>query len=153
MQVSRLTLALAVAAVGIALAVTALHSTAAEATGKDALIKRGEYLVNEVARCGDCHTPMGKDGQFDKTRHLQGGKLAFIPRVKPKEWEDEAPDITASGKGGRWSQEKWVRYLTSGKGSEAPMPPYKLAVEDARAIAAYCASLPGNPNKRERKED
>ena len=25
-----------------------------------ALVKRGDYLVNQVARCGDCHTP--RDG-------------------------------------------------------------------------------------------
>src|SRR5437764_523247 len=28
-----------------------------------ALIKRGDYLVNQVARCGDCHTPRNARGK------------------------------------------------------------------------------------------
>jgi mono/diheme cytochrome c family protein len=121
-----------------------------------ALIKRGEYLVNVVARCGDCHTPRTARGKPDARRHLQGGKLWFRPRKRVGEWEDEAPDLTARGKAGRWSEKKMIRFLSTGKKSDAPMPAYRLTVEDARAVTAYLRSLPGKPGKKKkgkRKDD
>jgi hypothetical protein len=33
--------------------------------GQAALIKKGDYIVNEVARCGDCHTPRDNQGKLD----------------------------------------------------------------------------------------
>ena len=123
-----------------------------------ALILRGAYLVNDVARCGDCHTPRDAGGRLDKTRHLQGAPLWFRPRVKPKgEWEDKAPDITMSGKGGKWTEEKLIRLLTTGKGADAPMPAYHFSQDDARAVAAYLRSLPGKKdgkkNDKKKKDD
>jgi mono/diheme cytochrome c family protein len=121
-----------------------------------ALIKRGDYLVNEVARCGDCHTPRNNRGQLDNTRALQGAAIWFTPKVKPKEWEGKAPDITMSGKPGKWSEEKMIKYLsTGGKGEkpEAPMPAYHLSQDDARAVTAYLRSLRGAGNKGKREKD
>jgi mono/diheme cytochrome c family protein len=124
------------------------------------LVKRGAYLVNEVARCGDCHTPHDGRGRPDSTRHLQGGEIWFIPKARDREWEGRAPDITASGKAGKWSEDKMIRLLTTGKESDPPMPAYHLTREDARAMTAYLRSLPGKKNaagvrKRgeERKKD
>jgi RNA polymerase sigma factor (sigma-70 family) len=109
-----------------------------------ALRKRGEYLVNHVARCGDCHTPRDARGRLDTTRHLQGADIWFRPRVKPRgKWEDDAPNITASGKAGKWTEAKMIKYLSTGPKTEAPMPSYTLAVEDARAVTAYLRSLTG----------
>jgi mono/diheme cytochrome c family protein len=45
-----------------------------------ALIKRGDYLVNQIARCGDCHTPRDARGRLDMTRHLRGAKMWFGSR-------------------------------------------------------------------------
>ena len=68
---------------------------------------------------------------------------------------DRAPDITASGKAGKWGAEKMARYLMGGKGEkpEAPMPAYHLSAEDARAVAAYLRSLPGHKGKAPRDKD
>ena len=119
-----------------------------------AMVKRGKYLVNEVARCGDCHTPRDRRGRLDLSRPLQGADLWFTPKVKGEEWEGHAPDITRSGKAGKWSEAKMIKYLTTGgKGEkpEPPMPAYHLSQDDARAVTAYLRSLPGA--KRERKRD
>jgi RNA polymerase sigma factor (sigma-70 family) len=126
-------------------------------TGKQgdltALVNRGAYLTNEVARCGDCHTPRDARGKLDMSRHLQGAPIWFTPKVKPKgEWENRAPDITISGKAAKWSEEKMTKFLSTGEKSDAPMPAYRLSVEDARAVSAYLRSLPGNKNGGARRE-
>jgi RNA polymerase sigma factor (sigma-70 family) len=109
-----------------------------------AFIKRGDYLVNVVARCGDCHTPRNKKGELDMSRHLQGASMWFTPKVKGKgEWEDDAPDITSSGLANRWGEDKMVKFLSTGAKSERPMPAYNLTVEDAQAVTAYLRSLAG----------
>jgi mono/diheme cytochrome c family protein len=144
----------------LCVAAGALHVGAADKPKADvkpdaaALIKRGDYVVNEVARCGDCHTPRNNRGQLDNTRALQGAPIWFTPKVKPREWEGKAPDLTRSGKAGKWSEAKMIKYLTTGgKGEkpEPPMPAYHLSQDDARAVTAYLRSLPGA--KRERKRD
>jgi mono/diheme cytochrome c family protein len=109
---------------------------------RQALIKRGDYLVNEVARCGDCHTPRNARGRLDRTRHLQGAKMWFRPVARGEEFEDKAPNITLSGKAGKWSEEKMINFLTSGS-ADPPMPSYHLTRDDARAVAAYLRSLKG----------
>jgi mono/diheme cytochrome c family protein len=120
-----------------------------------ALVQRGAYLVNEVARCGDCHTPRDRRGRLDLTRHLQGAEMWFTSKVQDEEWEDHAPDITRSGKAGKWSEARMVRLLTTGKESDPPMPAYHLTEDDARAMFAYLSSLPGKGagDARQRGED
>jgi mono/diheme cytochrome c family protein len=117
-----------------------------------ALIKRGDYLVNQVARCGDCHTPRDARGRLDNSRLLQGAPIWFTPKNKPREWEDRAPDITARGKAGKWSEDKMIRFFATGKKTDAPMPVYKLSEEDARAVTSYLRSLPGKKKKGGRRE-
>jgi mono/diheme cytochrome c family protein len=109
-----------------------------------ALVKRGDYLVNVVARCGDCHTPRDATGKLDVTRHLQGAPTWFTPKVRPKgDWEDHAPDITMSGRAGKWAEAKMVKFLSTGERSDPPMPAYNLTVEDAQAVTAYLRSMAG----------
>jgi mono/diheme cytochrome c family protein len=120
----------------------------AEGKADPAQIKRGEYLVNTIARCGDCHTPRDDKGEPIMAKHLQGAKMWFTPTIKFQKWEGEAPDITMSGKGGSWSEEVLVKYLSTGltakgKKADAPMPAYTMAPEDAKAVTAYLRSLPG----------
>ena len=120
-----------------------------------ALAKRGDYLVNQVARCGDCHTPRDARGRLDMTRHLRGAKMWFTPKDKAGEWSDHAPDITLSGKAGKWTEEKMIKFLSTGKDSDPPMPAYKMTVEDAKAVTAYLRSLRSDAKgrKRERERD
>lgn len=109
----------------------------------DALVARGEYLVVSVAGCNDCHTPMTPQGP-DMTRSLQGGPLTFGPLVQMP-WAPVAPPI--AGIPGHYTQEQFTAFLQTGvrpNGSHPlpPMPPYRMNEDDARAVAAYIATLP-----------
>jgi RNA polymerase sigma factor (sigma-70 family) len=109
-----------------------------------AFVKRGDYLVNQVARCGDCHTPRNSKGELDLSRHLQGAPTWFTPKTKFKrELAERAPDITATGRAGKWSEDKMVKFLSNAEKVNPPMPAYNLAVEDAQAVTAYLRSLSG----------
>jgi mono/diheme cytochrome c family protein len=145
---------LAILTVACAVGLWTAHSTRASepaafqaapaGKGDPALIKRGAYLVNDVARCGDCHTPRNARGGLDMTRHLQGATMWFTPKVKGRgEWENRAPDITVSGRGGRWTEARMIKFLSTGQKSDPPMPAYKLTTEDAQAVTAYLRSLSG----------
>jgi mono/diheme cytochrome c family protein len=125
----------------------------AEGKADAAQIKRGEYVVNTLARCAVCHSPHNAKGEPDMARHLQGATVPFTPKVKPKEWEDESPDITMSGKAGEWTEDAMVKFLTTGgdaKGEkpDPPMPSYKMNAEDAKAVTAYLRSLPGRKKEK-----
>lgn len=139
----------ALALVLVAAAVVLWRAPAAgQAKGEnknDEILKRGAYLVNSAAQCGNCHTPRNAKGELDATRHLQGAPIWFKPtNIKFEKWEDTAPNITASGMATKWSEEKLVKLLTStGVEADAPMPAFKLTVGDARAVVAYLRSLPG----------
>jgi fructose 5-dehydrogenase cytochrome subunit len=118
------------------------------AKGDDALITKGEYLVNEVAHCSHCHTPQDDKGQPDRARLLQGASLPIQPKKKTGKWADEAPDITGSGLAGMWTEADMVKFLKTGKnpdgeGPTPPMPVFRLHDEDARAVTAYLRSVPG----------
>jgi mono/diheme cytochrome c family protein len=143
----------AVVAVMAALGWQALAGEAPKAAGDPALVKRGAYLVLEVARCGDCHTPHNAKGEPDVAHLLEGGKLPFTPTTKPEGWNDHAPDLTASGLASKWSEAKLTKFLSTGGRADPPMPAYKLAEEDARAIAVYLRSLPGHPRAAGGRKD
>jgi cytochrome c553 len=109
----------------------------------DALIARGDYLVNSVVLCGDCHTPMGPQGH-DQTRRLQGGPNMTTPIVDIP-WGDPVPSI--AGIPAHYTEEQFIAFLQTGvrpDGSHPrpPMPPYRLNEEDARAVTAYIATIP-----------
>jgi mono/diheme cytochrome c family protein len=109
----------------------------------DAQIKRGEYLVTVVGQCQECHTPRNDKGVLETSKHLQGGTLWFTPKMKFKKWENKVPDITSSGIAGKWEEAELVKFFSTGKQVDMPMPAYKMTVEDAKAVAAYLRSLPG----------
>lgn len=109
------------------------------------LIKRGEYLVNNVGMCGDCHTPRGERGALVMEKHLQGAPLGFAPSVPMPVWADYALPI--AGLPGGWGEADMVKYLTEGvrpgglPPTRPPMPEFRLNEADAKAVAAYIRSL------------
>jgi RNA polymerase sigma factor (sigma-70 family) len=130
------------------------HGAKATVEGELAvLIKRGDYLVNQVARCGNCHTPRNAKGELDLSRHLQGADIWFTPKPKPRgRWADEAPNITARGRAGKWTEDRLIKFLSAGEKPKPPMPAYQLSMEDARAVTAYLRSLPGKNKVRDGKK-
>jgi RNA polymerase sigma factor (sigma-70 family) len=104
-----------------------------------AVIRRGDYLVNRVARCGSCHTPSN-----DPSQALQGANVRIKPKVTPQRtWSEFAPDITASGRAGAWTPARMTSFLSTGAKSAPPMPAYSMSPEDALAVTAYLRSLAG----------
>lgn len=109
-----------------------------------ARIARGRYLVEGVAFCGDCHTPLDDAGRPDRTRWLHGSTIGFKPSQPIPDWPDYAPAL--AGMPG-YTGTQLVRFLmtgitTKGKTARPPMPAYRLHRDDAVAIAAYLKSLP-----------
>ncbi len=109
----------------------------------EALVARGDYLVNSVVLCGDCHTPMTPQGP-DLTHRLQGGPIPMAPTIEMP-FATVAPSI--AGVPAHYTEEQFVSFLQTGvrpdgTGPRPPMPPYRLNEEDARAVAAYIATLP-----------
>lgn len=106
-----------------------------------ALIERGDYLVNGVVLCGDCHTPRGEGGALDLTRSLQGNDIG----PGPPGFASIAPPLAGLPAG--YTEEQFIAFLQTGvrpdgSTTRPPMPPYRLNEEDARAVAAYIATLP-----------
>lgn len=115
---------------------------------KETRLERGKYLVEEVSRCQECHTPTLPDGSFDKANWMKGATLIGVPAKPPEDWHQKAPDITSTSKlWTNWKYEGFVAFLSTAKnprGHKAgpPMPAYTLKAEDAEAMATYLKSLP-----------
>ena len=117
------------------------------AWGAEDKMERGRYLLEEVAKCQDCHTKRGEKGELDKTKWLKGGELDVKPIGEVQGWHANAPDLTPSGRlWQRWGEAGLIKFLTTGKtprdtSAGPPMPTYKLKQEDAEAMVEYLKSL------------
>jgi mono/diheme cytochrome c family protein len=110
-------------------------------------VARGKYLVEEVARCQECHTPKTADGKFDETKWLKGATLNIQPIEETKGWHKTSPDLTSTSRLWQsWKEAGILKFLTTGlnprgRPADAPMPMYKLRPDDAQAIVDYLKSL------------
>lgn len=117
---------------------------ARRANFQQADIERGRYLVEEVAKCGECHTPRDASGNLDMHQWLQGAPIWIMP-VKPiQNWADHVPALAGLPS---FTQEQMERVLEKGIGPEnealrPPMHIYHMSQADAKAIIAYLKSLP-----------
>jgi mono/diheme cytochrome c family protein len=107
-------------------------------------LQRGQYLVEHVAMCVQCHTPRNAQGELDRTRLLQGAPVPVPAPFPTPQWAFEAPRI--AGLPG-WLTEDAVRLLQTGRSARGytprpPMPPFRMTQEDAAAVVAYLKSLP-----------
>jgi mono/diheme cytochrome c family protein len=125
------------------LALTAVgHARRASAPQAD--VERGRYLVEEVAKCGECHSPRDASGNLDTQAWLQGAPIWITP-VKPiPNWADRAPALAGLPS---FTDAQMERVLEKGIGPEGegirpPMHTYHMAPADAKAIIAYLKSLP-----------
>ena len=111
---------------------------------------RGRYLVQNVAMCGDCHTPRDEKGNPLPGKELSGAPLAFKP-LAPMPWADAAPPIAGLPS---WNDEDAVKFFMTGKyqgqAPRPPMPEYHLSAADARAVVAYLRTL-GETGSKSRK--
>jgi mono/diheme cytochrome c family protein len=113
---------------------------AGNSSARNQSVARGQYLVERVMMCGDCHTPT-VNGKPDRKRWLQGGPLPF--RVAPGLASVATP---IAGLPPGWTREQFVRFMETGASpggvpARRPMPAYRLNADDANAVASYLSSL------------
>jgi cytochrome c553 len=106
----------------------------------EALLAHGEYLVENVVLCGDCHTPMLPEGGWDSSRKLQGAPVAAPPPMA-----NFAPAL--AGLPANYTEDQFAHFVQTGERPDGthprpPMPPYRLNERDARAVTSYIKSLP-----------
>ena len=113
----------------------------ASGQASSAKVQRGKYLVVEVARCGDCHTPMNDNGEPVTKKWMQGAALMFKPTATMP-WADAAPNIVELL---GWSTQDAINFFMTGKyqgqAPKPPMPDYHLTRRDAEAVVVYLNSL------------
>lgn len=128
---------------------------AARAQAPDlALLERGRYLVEVVAACGNCHTPMGASGPLPG-RSLAGGMLFDEPPFRAV-----ASNITPDPETGigRWTDAELGRAIREGIrpdgsliGPPMPFAWYRgLADRDVAAMVAFLRTVPPVRNAVER---
>lgn len=107
-------------------------------------VERGRYLVEEVAKCAECHTPRNAQGELDRQAWLQGAPIWIVPVRPIPNWADRAPALAGFPS---FTEEEGERVLEKGIGPEGetlrpPMHIYHMSHADAKAIIAYLKSLP-----------
>lgn len=126
-----------------ALSLATILSTSLAAA--ETLLERGAYLMNAVAACGNCHTPMGPEGPLPGMELAGGTEFAMDP------FTARAPNITPdveTGIGG-WTDDQIRTAIREGKrpdgsliGPPMPFMLYRdLADADLDAIVAYLRSV------------
>lgn len=105
---------------------------------------RGRYLVEEVAKCAECHTPRDANNELDRSQWLQGAPIWIESVRHVPNWAQFAPAL--AGLPGL-SDEQMERVLEKGQSAngreiQPPMHLYHLNRADAQAVIAYLRSLP-----------
>ncbi|MDT8894824.1 cytochrome c [Halomonas sp. I1] len=100
--------------------------------------QRGQYLVEAMGHCGECHTPRSWTGAMDLDRHLEGGSLAGY----------RAPSLEAEALADRgWNRDDLAHFLKHGMSPQGsvfnemfPVMHHStqyLTDEDLSAMATY----------------
>jgi mono/diheme cytochrome c family protein len=105
-------------------------------------LARGRYLVEEVAKCPECHTPRDSNGALDHSRWLRGGPIWFSPVQSKPRWAMNAPALAGFPYTDQQGQDILERGIgTNGNPILPPMHSYHLNHMDAVAIILYLRSL------------
>jgi mono/diheme cytochrome c family protein len=109
-----------------------------------AAIARGRYLVEEVARCSECHTPRDANGNLNTQAWLEGAPIWIMPVRPIQNWADTTPPLAGLPS---FTDAQMFRVLEKGTGPEGevlrpPMHTYHMSHADAQAIIEYLKSLP-----------
>lgn len=119
---------------------------------RSAQLNRGAYLAEGLAHCGACHTPRNALGAEKKRALYAGGEA--------EGWHGPALNADSPSPV-PWNAEQLYTYLRTGLDEHhaiaaGPMDPVvrnlaRVSEEDVRAIAAYFATLMGEPTPQRRK--
>jgi mono/diheme cytochrome c family protein len=138
-------------AVSAALVIALSAVMLASASAQSALVKRGDYLVNTIMTCQNCHTPIGPKGP-DFSKAFSGGLEFDEPPFKVT-----ASNITQDKETGigTWTDAQIKTLLRTGKRPDGvqvaevmPTSFYGIVTErDMDAIVAYLRTLKPIKNK------
>lgn len=128
--------------------IAALCTVAAGGVVADALVERGEYLVQGPMGCGNCHTPMGPEGP------MAGMDLAGTLIVDEGGMKAYSANITPGGRVAGWSDAELAKAIREGIrpdgtviGPPMPFMFYKhISDNDLAAIVAYIRTVPAVDN-------
>ena len=110
-------------------------------------VQRGKYLVEEVAKCSECHTPRDQNNRLKPSLWLQGAATWIRPVYPTANWAENAPALAGLT---NYTDAQMERVLEMGQGAgptpiQPPMHIYHMNHADAQAIIAYLRSLPSRP--------
>jgi mono/diheme cytochrome c family protein len=122
----------------------------ASATGS---VARGDYIVNHVAACGDCHTPRKADGSPDLDLFLAGNPaFADLDPTSATKGLVPTPNLTPDADTGlgSWTDEQIKTAFLDGLDADnkplfSIMPYYvfhNMTDEDANSVVLYLRSIP-----------
>jgi mono/diheme cytochrome c family protein len=117
------------------------------------LVKRGDYLVNGLLTCGNCHTPRGPGGVFDMSKQLSGGPQTWDEPTFKVKGANITPDRETGI--GTWTDAQIKKALQDGvRPNGTPLAPlmpfnfYKIFTSaDLDAVVAYVKSVPPVKNE------
>lgn len=137
-----------------AMAALALVGASGSASLADPSAARGDYLVNSIMGCGNCHTPAGPDGpMLDKA--LSGQMVD-----KSEAMTAIAANITPGGEVAGWTDAQLMKAIREGLrpdgsliGPPMPFEVYKsISDDDLASIVMYLRTVPAvasDPGKSE----
>ena len=116
---------------------------AAAPAGETTLVARGQYIVEDVAVCGNCHTPRKPNGELDRSHWLAGAPVPYLPAQPTPDWPTFAPRLAGLPPA---SNAGMITLLTTGvwvtgNPLRDPMPYFHMTRADAEAVVAYLKSL------------
>lgn len=113
-----------------------------------ASVERGDYLVNSIMGCGNCHTPQGPDGPI-AGMELSGSVVDDSPAMHAV-----ARNITPAGRVGTWTDAELMKAIREGIRPDGsligpPMPfevYHAISDEDLASIVMYLRTVPAVEN-------
>ncbi|WP_147194192.1 cytochrome c [Pantoea sp. MBD-2R] len=119
--------------------------------GQDAVLARGQYLVEGLGHCGACHTPRSLTMQEKALNDSEGSDYLSGSNAPIDGWT--ANNLRGDSRDGlgRWSEDDLVQFLRMGRNDHTAVfggmtevvqhSLQHLSAEDATAIARYLKSL------------
>lgn len=119
------------------------HAQVKAVKGRQDLVDRGRYIVENVAMCEQCHTQRNAEGVPERDRWLMGGPTQLHASYPSPDWAVIEPRIAGNPPG---TDEEIIRLLTTGisrtgRPPRLPMPPFRMTHDDAEAVLAYLKTL------------